>query len=42
MGLDERTYKCDICGLELDRDLNAAINIERKGMENPAQNSDVN
>lgn len=42
MGLDERTYKCDVCGLELDRDLNAAINIERKGMENPAQNSDVN
>jgi len=26
--LSERVYRCD-CGLELDRDLNAAINIEK-------------
>jgi putative transposase len=25
--LSERTYKCDNCGLEIDRDLNAAINL---------------
>ena len=25
--LPERTYRCDSCGLVLDRDLNAAINI---------------
>lgn len=25
--LDQRTYKCPHCGLELDRDLNAAINL---------------
>ena len=27
LSLSERTYKCDSCGLVLDRDLNAAINI---------------
>ena len=31
--LSDRTYHCDICGLGIDRDVNAAINIERKGME---------
>ncbi len=30
LGLGERTYCCGACGLELDRDLNAAINLERK------------
>lgn len=25
--LGERVYRCDVCGLETDRDLNAAINI---------------
>jgi putative transposase len=25
--LSERTYKCESCGLEIDRDLNAAINL---------------
>ena len=25
--LSERTYHCDVCGLEIDRDLNAAINL---------------
>jgi putative transposase len=30
--LSERTYHCDECGIEIDRDLNAAINIEREGL----------
>ena len=29
--LRERTFRCDHCGLEIDRDLNAAINIHRWG-----------
>jgi putative transposase len=29
--LSERTYMCDQCGLVLDRDLNAAINLARLG-----------
>ena len=29
MGLDERIYECEVCGLILDRDLNAAINLEQ-------------
>ena len=31
LSLDERTYRCDACGLVLDRDLNAAINIKVAG-----------
>ena len=27
MKIDDRTYKCDICNLIIDRDLNAAINL---------------
>ena len=27
--LDERVYKCPECGLEIDRDFNAALNLER-------------
>ncbi len=30
--LSERTYYCNQCGFEVDRDLNAAINIEREGL----------
>ena len=26
--LSDRTYKCPICGLEIDRDLNASINLK--------------
>ena len=26
--LSDRIYKCDICGLEIDRDLNASVNLE--------------
>ena len=29
MGLSERVYICDHCGLMIDRDLNAAINLEQ-------------
>jgi putative transposase len=29
MGLDERQYQCESCGLVLDRDLNAALNLEQ-------------
>lgn len=29
LGLDERTYQCYRCGLVLDRDVNAAINLAR-------------
>jgi putative transposase len=30
--LDERSYHCGACGLVLDRDVNAAINLARKGL----------
>jgi putative transposase len=29
MSLSERTYRCDVCGLTIDRDLNAARNLEQ-------------
>ena len=31
--LSERIYLCECCGLEIDRDYNASINILRKGLE---------
>ena len=31
LSLSERTYRCEHCGLTMDRDLNAAINIEVAG-----------
>ena len=31
LSLAERTYRCDSCGLTMDRDLNAAINIKVAG-----------
>jgi putative transposase len=30
--LGERVYSCDVCGLSLDRDENAAINLRRAGL----------
>ena len=32
LSLGERTYHCGACGLILDRDLNAAINLARRGL----------
>ncbi|VVC05552.1 Putative transposase DNA-binding domain protein [uncultured archaeon] len=32
MPLSKRTYTCPACGLEMDRDLNAAINILQLGI----------
>jgi putative transposase len=29
MGLGERVYDCEVCGLIIDRDLNAALNLEQ-------------
>ena len=31
--LSERIYHCECCGLEIDRDYNASMNISRKGLE---------
>lgn len=31
LSLSERVYHCDKCGLSIDRDLNAAINIQVAG-----------
>jgi len=31
LSLKDRTWQCDVCGSIHDRDLNAAINIERAG-----------
>jgi len=28
----DRIYHCDVCGLTIDRDLNAAINVLRMGL----------
>ena len=42
--LSDRVFKCENCGIELDRDLNAAINIQRVGVDilsNRTQSSEV-
>jgi putative transposase len=31
MKLSDRTYECDNCGISIDRDINAAINIRNWG-----------
>jgi len=33
VGLDERVFRCEACGLVIDRNLNAAINNEREGLK---------
>ena len=33
MPLSERTYECESCGLEIDRDLNAALNLKQCAIE---------
>lgn len=39
LSLNERTYRCDGCGLVMDRDLNAAINIKVAGSAPETQNA---
>ena len=39
LSLAERTYRCDGCGLVMDRDLNAAININVAGSAPETQNA---
>ena len=36
LGLSTRTYSCDSCGLVIDRDLNAAINLARWRLQEPS------
>lgn len=31
--LSDRVFKCENCSIEIDRDLNAAINIQRVGVD---------
>lgn len=35
LGMDVRTYKCEECGLMIDRDLNAAINLSKMRWATP-------
>ena len=32
LALSERTYRCEACGNEMDRDFNAAVNIRNEGL----------
>ncbi|MFZ8812642.1 MAG: zinc ribbon domain-containing protein, partial [Thermus aquaticus] len=32
MPLSQRVFRCEACGLEMDRDLNAAINLRKYGL----------
>jgi putative transposase len=32
LSLSQRVFKCDSCGFEIDRDLNAAINLKQKAV----------
>ena len=40
MPLDVRVYECPECGIIIDRDLNAAINIRNFALENILKNTD--
>ena len=40
MPLDVRVYECPICGMVMDRDLNAAINIRNFALKNILKNTD--
>jgi putative transposase len=41
LGLNERMYQCDVCGLSLDRDENAAINLRRLAEQLPVDRREV-
>jgi putative transposase len=41
LGLNERLYQCDVCGLSLDRDENAAINLRRLAEQLPVDRREV-
>ncbi|MFM6158911.1 MAG: zinc ribbon domain-containing protein, partial [Sphaerospermopsis kisseleviana] len=32
LSLSQRVFKCDSCGFEIDRDLNAAINLKQEAV----------
>ena len=40
MSLDVRVYECPDCGMIMDRDLNAAINIRNFALKNLLNNTD--
>ena len=40
IGLEERTYVCESCGLEIDRDYNASLNILNEGLRILSRRSD--
>lgn len=39
--LSERTYDCEYCGLSIDRDVNAAINLRNSGIKTPGEPVEV-
>lgn len=41
LSLNERVYFCDVCGLSLDRDENAAINLRRLAEQLPVDRREV-
>ena len=41
MKLDQRTYVCPECGMTMDRDVNAAINIRNFALRNVIKNGSV-
>ena len=40
LGLEDRTYHCNICGLTLDRDINASMNILNRALNSESSNFD--
>ena len=37
LGMEVRVYKCEKCGFEIDRDLNAAINLSKMRWATPSK-----
>ena len=42
MPLSERTYICNRCGMQKDRDINASINIRNRALNSTSSNFDCN